>query len=298
MEILFNWNIKEKPEDFIVKEVAEYPFSKNGKYFLYLLIKRNMNTKEITAPYRLWYAGLKDKNALTFQYVSSDKYLGELIKERRDKETFFIMYFLGRIKKRVKIGHLKGNKFSIKLKGNSIELKDWFINYYDLQRIERNLNKGKKLLLTLSENKIWKKLKWLENFYIEAYLSYIWNKSLELYLIENFEGYFIKEKKFKFFIPYTDYSYLFQNIQKFWPILGYKVKLNDTEKLFYRKVLTEEGLDFDFLIEKLKSLKLKGDYRKTFLKAEDIKVNKERIEFFLPKGAYATMYLKHIYSNS
>ena len=296
MEILFNWNVKEKPEDFIVKEVAEYPFSERGKYFLYLLIKRNMNTKEITVPYRLWYAGLKDKNALTFQYVSSDKFLGEYIKEKKDKDSFFIMQFLGRVKRRVKIGHLKGNKFSIRLKDNSLDLKDWFINYYDLQRIKRNLNKGKKLLLNSIEIENWKKLKWLENFYIEAYLSYLWNKSLELYLMEHFKGYFIKEGNFIFFIPYTDFNYLFNNIQKFWPILGYKVKFNDIERNTYTKILLNEGLDFYNLMEKLKSLKLKGDYRKTFLKAENIKITEERIDFFLPKGAYATMYLKHIYS--
>ena len=295
MEIEFNWNVKEKPEDFIVKEVAEHPLDEKGRYFLYLLIKRDMNTKEITASYKLWYAGLKDKKALTFQYVSSDRYLGDFIKEKRSDNSFFIMYFLGKVKKRVKIGHLIGNKFSIKLKNNSIELKNWFINYYDLQRIERNLNKGKRLLLNSENLQGWKKLRWLENFYIEAYLSYLWNKALELYIMENFEGYFIKEKFFKFFIPYTDYNYLFQNVQKFWPILGYKVKLNEVERDIYNKVLFKEGLNLEDLLKKLKSLKLKGDYRKTFLKAEDIKTNNERIDFFLPKGAYATMYLKHIY---
>ncbi|NPA58107.1 MAG: tRNA pseudouridine(13) synthase TruD, partial [Aquificae bacterium] len=44
-----------------------------------------------------------------------------------------------------------------------------------------------------------------------------------------------------------------------------------------------------------KSLKIKGSYRKTFVKAEDCRVEGDRIGFFLPKGSYATMYLKHLY---
>ena len=235
MEIDFDWNLKDKPEDFIVKEVAEHPLSEDGRYFLYLLIKRNMNTKEITVPYRLWYAGLKDKNALTFQYVSSDKYLGEFFKEKRDSGTYFIMYFIGRVVRRVKIGYLKGNRFSIRLK-RDVDIKDWFINYYDLQRIERNLSKGKRLLLTLDEGITWRRLKWLQNFYIESYLSYLWNRSLQLYMMESFEGYFIKEKRYKFFIPKTNYSYLFKNIQKFWSILGYKVKLNEGNFEIYNQL--------------------------------------------------------------
>ncbi len=298
MEILFDWNVKEKPENFIVKEVGEHPLNEKGKYHLYLLIKRNMNTKEITAPYRLWYAGLKDKNALTFQYVSSDKYLGELVKERIDKDTFFIMQYLGRIKRRVKIGYLKGNKFSVKIKNVDIEPKDWFINYYDLQRIEKNLKKGKDSIINLSLNSERKKLRWLENFYIEAYLSYLWNKSLELYLKQFFYGYYIREKLFRFFIPYTNFKNMFNSIQKFWPILGYKTKFNNVEKSIYEKILKDEGLDFDILNKKLYLLKIKGDYRKTFLKVDNLKINSDRIEFFLPKGAYATMYLKHIYKKT
>jgi len=295
-EIVFNWNIKEKPEDFIVKEVIDIPFSDRGKYNVYMLVKRNLNTKDITAPYRLFYAGLKDKNALTFQYVSTKRYLGELIKEKRDKGTFFFLYHVGKSSKQIKVGHLKGNKFSIRLKNHIIDReKNWFINYFDTQRLSKNPIKGKELLLNLPDGITWKKLKWLEHFYIEAYLSYLWNKSLELFLKENFNGYILKEKNIKFFIPYTDYNQLMSSPKKFWAILGHKVKLDHFEEKYYKIVLKDENIDFQFLIEKLQNLKLKGGYRKYFLKAEDIKITEERIEFFIHKGGYATMFLKHIY---
>ncbi len=294
-QIYFEWNVKERPEDFIVKEVAEYEKAENGRFFLYLLIKRNLNTKEITGKYRLWYAGLKDKNALTFQYVSSPKFLGETVFERIDRETFFSLIYIGRIKRNIKIGFLKGNRFSIRLKGHILEEKDWFINYFDIQRTARNSDKGRKLLKTIPAGTRWKQLKWLDNFYIDAYLSRLWNKALYLMLTDRFEGKLVVEQKTSFFFPYTDFDALFNSFPKFLPILGYKVKLNSLEESVYREVLRGEGFSLEEITEKLKDLRIKGDYRKTFLKAENLYTKDGRLYFFLPKGAYATMYLKSIF---
>ncbi|SNZ02169.1 tRNA pseudouridine13 synthase [Persephonella hydrogeniphila] len=291
-KVVFNWDIKEKPEDFIVKEIASFDISDNGNYYLYQLIKRNMNTQDVVKRYGFGYAGLKDKNALTFQYVSSERFLGETIFERVDKDSFYALIYKGRIRKKIKIGNLKGNKFSIKLKGNRLKEQDWFINYFDLQRVLRNKEKGKKLLKQLNRKV---KLKWLENFYIDAYLSHLWNKSLMFYLQSQFSGYFVEEKGIKYFIPFTDFRYLIENFPKFWTIPGYKVKIKEYEKDIYSKVLEKEGFSFEEFIQKMKNLGIKGDYRKTFLRAEDIYIKDGRIYFFLPKGSYATMFLKSIF---
>jgi tRNA pseudouridine13 synthase len=116
------------------------------------------------------------------------------------------------------------------------------------------------------------------------------------YLSERFEGYKIYEKSFGFFIPFTDYQFLFENIPRFWPILGYKVRIKDYELNIYSEILSDEGIDIEKILNKLKNLRIKGDYRKTFLKAEDLIIKGDRIQFFLPKGAYATMFLKHIFN--
>ncbi len=289
----FNWKIKERPEDFIVKEISQFEFQKNSQHHLYLLIKRKYNTKELAEKFGFSYAGLKDKNALTFQYVSFEEYIGDLLKEKQ-KDKFYIFQYLGTIKRKIKIGNLKGNKFAVKLKSQNFELKDWMINYYDLQRIKNNWEKGKELLKKLKiKNNTRKRLSWLENFYIDSYLSYIWNKSFENYLKENFKGYFINENGYSFFIPETDYQYMMENIPKFWTILGYKADSKDN-KNYYTQILKND-FELDEFIEILRNLKIKGDYRKTFVRVGDINFDGNYLSFFLPKGSYGTMYLKHIF---
>ncbi|MDQ1271997.1 MAG: tRNA pseudouridine13 synthase [Planctomycetota bacterium] len=71
--------IKVKPEDFIVEEIADLPFQKDGDFCVYLLKKRGWNTVDIlkmlsrkfTIPYSFFsYGGKKDKYALTSQYIT------------------------------------------------------------------------------------------------------------------------------------------------------------------------------------------------------------------------------------
>ena len=71
--------IKVKPEDFIVEEVADLPFQKDGNFCVYLLKKRGWNTVDIlkmlsrkfNIPYSYFsYGGKKDKYALTSQYIT------------------------------------------------------------------------------------------------------------------------------------------------------------------------------------------------------------------------------------
>ncbi len=287
---LFDWKVKEKPEDFIVSEVAQYPIDDKGKFFLYRLVKRNLNTIDLSKKLGFRYAGLKDRVAITFQYVSFKKYQGETLFEKIDNETFYGLTFLGKTNKKLNIGHLKGNKFSIKIKVN-IKEKDFFINYFDLQRLEKNWERGLELFIS---DKPGKTFKWLEHFLVDSFLSFLWNQGVEILLKESFTGYYVVDKLFDFYIPETNFSVLYQSFPKFFPILGYKVKLNDYEAQIYEKILKRYGYTLEKAKERLKEIKIKGDYRKTFLKAEDVYIKDNRIYFFIPKGGYATMFLKHL----
>ncbi|NPA13116.1 MAG: tRNA pseudouridine(13) synthase TruD [Aquificae bacterium] len=296
-KVVFNWNIKEKPEDFIVSEVGQHLLAEDGEFFLYRLIKRGLNTKDITSHYNLRYAGLKDKNALTFQYVSSKDFLGETVFKKVSEGRFFGLVYLGRVRRQIRIGQLKGNRFSIKLKENVAiqQDKNWFINYYDLQRISRNRERGKALLKKLPDDTKWKRLNWFQNFYIDAYLSHLWNRAVMELLKEKFDGYLIVDNGLKYFFPYTDYTTLENSFKRYIPILGYKVKLDKIEETVYLKVLKKEGFSLEWLLERLKNLGIKGDYRKTFSVAEGLSIKGDRVNFFLQKGSYATMFLKSIF---
>jgi len=285
----FSWK-RRIPEDFIVREVAEYPLVPDGNHYLYLLAKRNLTTRELSRSFGFAYAGMKDRFALSFQFVSFEKFRGELEKYEIDKESWYILKFIGKVRRKLKIGQLKGNRFAIKLRDFEIEEREWFINYYDVQRIKNNSYRGKELFKKLLK-KPRRRLKWNENFYIDAYLSYLWNKSLEMFLMEKITGHFIFEGEERFFIPEREFDYTI--LPKFWTIPGYKKKLLTSEG-YYRQLLEMEGFDFEEFFSLLKKLGIKGDYRMTYVNVREFKKIGDYIFFYLPKGAYATMYLKHI----
>ena len=287
----FLWKPK-KCEDFIVKEVANFEEGKN--HYLYLLVKRNLNTKELAKKLNFSYAGLKDKFSISFQYVSFDSFYKEKEFKKIDKGSWYYLCYLKTIKKKIKVGNLKGNKFLINIKNFPIKesLPKLMINYFDTQRFSKNVKRGKKLIKEGLRS--FKRPNWLKSFFINSYLSYLWNKAIYS-ILSIYPGYFIEDKGFKFYILENENNLLLLE-QKYFPILGYKVKLNNFEKNVYEKILNKEGFSLDEIIEKLKKINVKGDYRKIYIKPQNISflANKTFIKFFLEKGAYATMFLKHI----
>jgi len=215
--------------------------------------------------------------------------------EKIEKDRYYRLIFLGRIRKKVKLGRLKGNVFEINLKGKDIKLQNWFINYYDIQRLKNNYNRGKEILKKVREDKKTRKqLSWLENFLIDSYLSYLWNKSLEEFLKERFNGLYVVDKDVEFFIPEVPYDEIKRKVPKYWTLAGYRVDFEES-KDYYKKILDKEEFSLKELINTLKTLRIKGDYRKSYINVENLKIENGKICFFLPKGSYATMFLKHIY---
>jgi tRNA pseudouridine13 synthase len=197
---------------------------------------------------------------------------------------------MGKISKNLKIGMLQGNFFSIKTPFEVDHKPEYFINYYDTQRVKFfNINKGKELLL-FKQKKFSKK----ENLFIDSYISYLWNESLKSYLKEKFQGHYLKENNINFFIP-EDLD--IKKIPKFWTVLGYKVKLEESKK-YYKEILEKEGIELEKFLEILKHKKIKGDYRRLYEKVENFSIKGKYVSFFLKKGAYATMLLKFLYTKN
>jgi tRNA pseudouridine13 synthase len=117
------FHFKQSPRDFVVEEIPLYEFSGEGEHLVLFIRKKNLSTSEMVgqvARYlgiknkEIGYAGLKDKHAMTKQYIS-------LHKKHEQRMEEFVHDGIKIISKtyhanKIRIGHLKGNRFYIKLK--------------------------------------------------------------------------------------------------------------------------------------------------------------------------------------
>jgi tRNA pseudouridine13 synthase len=112
--------LKSRPEDFRVEELAQIGLA-GGPFAVYRLVKQSLGTPEaIEAIARRWrlpgsriaFAGLKDRHALTTQYVSIRN--GP---RRNLRETSIELVYLGQAGKAVESSDILANRFEIALRG-------------------------------------------------------------------------------------------------------------------------------------------------------------------------------------
>ncbi|MBL7214700.1 MAG: tRNA pseudouridine(13) synthase TruD [Phycisphaerae bacterium] len=121
--------IKTIPADFVVEEIPRYEFAGTGTHVYAYIQKKGMTTAELIArlgqalrirKFDIGYAGRKDANAITRQWVSIEHIDPEKIENLN----------LGGIKildttrhgNKLKIGHLKGNRFTIRIRNLKLHL--------------------------------------------------------------------------------------------------------------------------------------------------------------------------------
>ncbi len=333
-------------ERFFVEEIPLFNFANKGSNLILKIKKSDMSTfKLITVIAKatkleqrdIGYAGLKDKNATTIQYISIPKqYEKDVVKNLTTEKIEILEKFYSKFP--IKVGQLKGNNFSIVLHQVSKEakiaieevaqemIKKGIPNYYGYQRFgedARSYLQGQEIAHS------GKKLKGAkEKLLVSAYQSYLYNQwlssrvniskvvtknrpedaaALLAYPIELIKVLTKQKQFFKLFIgddmqeyPFGK-SYFLQDFDKASKefmahkssptglLVGSKVKraMADARHL-------EEEFDDDELYA------LKGDRRYAWIFPENLKLiyreeKKELIiEFFLPKGAYATTFLEEI----
>lgn len=325
------YKLKQIPEDFIVEEITEKEFLDQGKYSIFILTKKNYTTEDTIQTIarikkiprkKIGYAGIKDRTAITTQYISIEtapKNLEELkIKDIK-------LEFAGYLNEPLTLGTLKGNKFSIiarNLQKNESPRKiSYSKNYFDKQRFSgNNVEIGKTILnkeykkacdliinhegsyrdnikahLSKNKNDYVNALKTIPRkilmIYVHAYQSKIWNETVREYL---------KNKK----EIGKDV-----NINEEIPIIGFSTEIPDGElqDIIYN-IMEKEDITFrDFIIREMPELSFEGNKRKIFVEIKDLKIYekekdelndsmyKVKIEFFLEKGAYATMAIKQMF---
>lgn len=188
-----NFQFFQNKEDFIVEEEA-IKFSNQGNFLALKIKKQNCDTWELidrVAKFlgiyssEIGYAGLKDKNATTIQYITIPKKYSKEIEKFHSKKIEIVGSNLHN--KKLNIGDLEANRFKINLKNVSLEdlyhiekllkivAKDGMPNYFGYQRfgkdVKDNLIKAKELLF--GESKI--KDKKLQKMLILAYQSSFFN---------------------------------------------------------------------------------------------------------------------------
>jgi len=190
------FGFRQTVERFSVEEVPLYKFDGKGNYLILKLKKREMSTHKLLSVLKqatgvtereIGYAGLKDKSATTIQYISLPKSAQKaLVKNLTTERVEILERTLHHTP--VKIGHLKGNRFSIVL--HHIASKDaerfqavakrmereGFPNYYGYQRFGED---GRSYVQGREIAHSGKRLKGSrEKLLVAAYQSHLFNRWL------------------------------------------------------------------------------------------------------------------------
>lgn len=341
-----HFDFKQTVERFFVEEVPLYLPSNSGNFLILKIKKTDMSTwKLITVLAKatglnerdIGYAGLKDKNATTIQYISIPKNREKELNKNLTTEKIEILE-RSYHKTPIKIGHLKGNKFSIVL--HNFDAKDakffnttakmmqtkGIPNYYGYQRFgedSRSYMQGKEIAHS------GKRLKGSrEKLLVSAYQSYLYNKWLgsRVKLSTIIETNDVSKAAKKLQYPEDLVSELAKQEQFFKLFLGdvimpypygkltFAYDMQDASKLFVQKKISPTGLlcgdkamraknDARYLEESYDDeelLTLRGDRRFAWIWPKEVETEynpdnkKLTVEFYLPKGSYATTFLEEI----
>lgn len=118
--------IKQRPEDFLVDETAAYQPSGEGDHLYLFVEKRNLSTLEAARiiashfavdPETVGFAGMKDRVAITRQLFSVHA-PGKKPEDfpRLDHDRLQVQW-ADRHTNKIRLGHLTGNRFSIRIRG-------------------------------------------------------------------------------------------------------------------------------------------------------------------------------------
>lgn len=298
------YQIKEKPEDFIVNEKTSIKLENKGTYSIYLLKKNNYTTEKSIQKIReklnisrklIGYAGNKDKIAQTSQYISIKN-----AKFKSFKLKDIELNLQGYSNNPISLGDLEGNEFIIKVITNKIPKKtNKMINYFGEQRFSKNNEK-------IGKSIIKKDFKKAVELILQNNGEY--EKKIKEHIIKQPNDYIgalrlIPIKILKIFV-HSYQSYLWNILasktddkSKEMPLIGFGTK--ETKEI--ENILTQEGIKLrDFIIRPIPELSSEGSNRNLYVEIKKLDIKKidkgYQLNFFLLKGGYATEAIKIIFA--
>jgi tRNA pseudouridine13 synthase len=314
------YTLKQKPEDFIVKEISTVKFTTSGRYAYVLVKKENRNTLDVVKQIsrqlgvpekKVGFAGTKDKHAITEQMMSIYSVGKDKVEKLNIENVSVELKGFGDIP--ISLGDLDGNKFEIVVRDYSekVEETDFVVNYFDEQRfggknekigkaiIKKDFKKACELLRLLvvrndyigSLNKI--SLRMLR-FYVHAYQSYLWNETVSEYLMK-FDV--VKEVEYKL----GKLVFVKEKVDAKIPLIGFDSSLvvGEFSEIIKEIMKKEEITHRDFIIKQIPDLSVEGELRDVCVDVKDLVIERldessVRLSFVLGKSSYATMVVKRI----
>jgi len=315
---VIDFDFEQNEKDFIVDEIPHTEYKGKGNFLILHVKKVEMTTWDMIAEFakylnlpaeKIGYAGLKDKHATTTQYISVEAKYENAIKKFRHKQIKILK--TTRHNFSIRMGDLAGNRFKINIYGVSqIEAgrieklarkseKSGLPNYFGYQRFGRDgdsLEQAKEMIageIHIEDTKV-------KKFLISIYQSQFFNDWLKMRVLDSrennngvfklLEGDVYETTDGKLFTPNKIPQKDFED-----------AKVMPTGLLCGRDVFRargaarkiEEQFDDGFLYEK-------GLRRAAIIFPKDVvcKYNenfgKFSLEFTLPKGSYATVFLENV----
>ena len=313
---MIQYQIKTHNKDFKVEEVLSLP-EKGGEIGLYILRKEGISTFDaldlVCARLglnrnQISYAGLKDEDGITSQYVTiknaKEYYHSDFI----EKSSSVSLRHLYNTSQMLEPGEVKANKFEVIVRNISktfvVPKVFWFINYYGVQRFgfpneQKDSHILGELLINSSEDKLLKYVHQNKRLRLHPYLvtkpddtdcprraflkssysSYLWNKSLSDFIQKEFTE--VKERKIE------DLKYAYADL----------MKLNNVD-------LNKDILYRSYKVDSTGRERLTFKLRKAFQK---VSISKSevihdtcmtgcslKINFELPTGSYATVFIDQL----
>ncbi len=344
-----NCHFNKSANDFVVREVPLYEWSGEGEHLVLEVRKKDLTTwdmlnilsKHIGIKSREFgYAGLKDKDGMTTQFISMPKKLESKVDSFEHPQIKILSKHQHRNK--IKIGHLKGNNFFIRLKKvNTVDaqkLKEafkkiedmGFANYFGYQRFGRTGDNFKEAKLVLSGQKRERNKK-IKKLLISSYQSHLFNLwlSKRIEISKMFESFSTKELNITYNFPLETIKQIKEQKHFFKLLPGDLMNhyphgrlflcedLGRESERFYERDITVTGIlcgkrakcstgiagNFEKDITKEAEefiSQMNGARRYAWVWAKDMKMKyipeeaHIEMEFFLPKGSYATVLLEEL----